>query len=93
MVRATAVIACAVILALLLAGCAKDVVLPPTRLPKKPASASMKCEYLTGEQEAGCLAQRDPRARDICRKAEKNAVVCTDLQSYLDRLYGARDGK
>lgn len=93
MVRVTAAIAAAALIAVLFGGCAKDLDIPETRLPKKPASASMKCEYLTGEQEAGCLAQRDPRARDICRKTEANAVKCTDLQSYLDRLYRARDGR
>jgi hypothetical protein len=93
MVRITIAIAAAAVIAVLLGGCAKPLDLPETRLPKQPASAAMKCEYLTGEQEAGCLQQRDPRARDICRKTEQNAVKCDDLQSYIRRLYRGRDNQ
>lgn len=74
-------------------GCArKQVQLPVTQLPQKPASSSVKPESLTADEEAACQ-QQGPDAKKVCKKVEKNELIARDQQEFVDRLYSERDGK
>lgn len=75
------------------AGCArKQVQLPVTQLPQKPASSAVKPEPLTADEEAACR-QQGPEAKRVCKKVEKNELIARDQQEFVDRLYDERDGK
>lgn len=84
--------AVAVSLALFLAGCAKENILPKTELPKKPLSSSIPCEPLSDAEMAACLKEAK-EAKNVCRKVEKNHAICENQRDFVERLYDARDGK
>ena len=90
MVRQAA--AAVAVTAILLAGCAKENIIPKTELPKKPLSSKIPCEPLTEMEKAACLKEAK-EAKNVCRKVEKNEAICADQQDFVKRLYDARDGK
>lgn len=86
-------IAAAAVIALALAGCATDErSMPALKLPAKPVSTDIPCEDLTADEEIVCLGQSQ-QARDVCRKVQRNRVICEDQQQFVRRLYKERDGR
>ena len=57
-----------------------------------PMAAEVDCEPLTEHEDQACL-QEGPEARKVCRKVEKNDVVCKGNQKFITRLYRERQGK
>ncbi|MEM9027092.1 MAG: hypothetical protein AAGC70_01865 [Pseudomonadota bacterium] len=85
--------AATVILALLVAGCEKgNIKLPKLELPKKPLSTDIPCDDLTELEQQACL-QEGEGARKVCKKVQRNKLICSDQQDFVDRLYKERDGK
>jgi uncharacterized lipoprotein YmbA len=79
--------------AALLAGCAsKQVALPRTELPPKPASSFENPERLSEVEKKACK-EAGADAKGVCRKSEKNAIIAEDQQDFVDRLYETHDGK
>lgn len=86
----------AVMLSLSVSGCAfwqrKQVELPKTELPRKPVSTDIPCEDLVKQEEEAC-SQQGAEAKEVCRKVQKNKLICDDQQAFVKRLYEKRDGK
>lgn len=79
--------------AVILSGCAsKQVQLPKTQFPAKPASSFERPERLS-DMEAQECKKTGPEAKNVCRKVEKNAEIAEDQQKFVDRLYETHDGK
>lgn len=77
----------------LLAGCAsKQVALPKTQLPPKPASSYENPERLSEMEKKACK-EAGAEAKNVCRKSEKNAIIAEDQQEFVERLYDTHDGK
>jgi uncharacterized lipoprotein YmbA len=77
----------------LIGGCAsKQVKLPVTQLPPKPASSYENPERLS-EVEVKACKEAGSEAKNVCRKSEKNAIIAEDQQEFVERLYDTHDGK
>lgn len=77
----------------LIGGCAsKQVSLPKTQLPPKPASSYENPERLSEIEKKACK-EAGADAKGVCRKSEKNAIIAEDQQEFVDRLYETHDGK
>ena len=79
--------------ALALAGCATDErSMPALKLPAQPVSTNIPCEDLTADEEIVCLGSTQ-EARNVCRKVQRNRVICDDQQQFVRRLYKERNGQ
>jgi len=94
--NAAAIVTALIVLAIgmAMAGCSvkPQVELPKTELPKKPYAAEVPCEDLSEIEDQACMSE-GPEARNVCRKVQKNKMICDGNQSFVDRLYSERDGK
>lgn len=82
---------CLLLLALLGAGCAKTTItMPVVELPRKPASAEIPCEDLHELEEQACILEGEG-ARNVCRKVQRNYMLCTDQQEFTKDLYRSRN--
>jgi hypothetical protein len=89
MKRLAAIIACVVV-----AGCAKPVQFPESRLPAQPIAMRDLPEELTSEEREAC--QIAARRKDegwlkhmpsVCRKAETNWLGWTTLRKFVARIW------
>lgn len=90
-VTAAAVAAC-IAAVVLLSACAKDNILPKTKLPQKPLAATKECRPLTELEEAACLKEAK-EARTVCYKVQRSTAICKANQEFIDRLYRLRNNK
>lgn len=90
--RFLAALAIVLLIGILGSACAKEErKVPVTKLPERPASAEMPCEYLTDDEIISCI--KDPSTRDVCRKVETNCARYDNLKDFVRRTWKARDGK
>jgi hypothetical protein len=82
-------IAAVIAMSALLGACASDGTpdVPQLKIPRAPYASKVQCEPLTDEEVEVCKTQ-PPAAKRVCRKVQRNNLICNDRGEWIEDVTG-----